>query len=60
MNDIKQDYIQLIEQYISKNLSADNFVERYLGLFLNEKRDYGDNLHFILDELFCVRARVYR
>lgn len=52
MIDIKKDYTDIIEKYLDGLSSPQEFPDDYLSLYLQEKRDYSDELFYILDELF--------
>jgi hypothetical protein len=52
LNDIVIDYKNIIEPFLSNNISIQKFILTYLEFFKKEKRQCGDELYYVLEELF--------
>lgn len=53
MNTVKSDYSKIIAQYVEKNISTETFKDTFAETYLNESRDYDDEIFHILDRLFA-------
>ena len=53
MSDIKEEYYKIIESYVEGRITADDFENIYSNKYLNDDRDFDDNLFDILDRVFA-------